>query len=348
MKSRDAYFMKRCLDLARLGAPHTSPNPLVGAIVVHDNIIIGEGFHRRYGEAHAEVNAIRSISPENQHLLPYSTIYISLEPCAIYGHTPPCVNLILDKKIPRVVIAGLDRTPGVNGKGVKKLEEAGVIVVTDVLEQAGGRLNAIRNTFVTKRRPYVILKFAQSQNQKIANLDRRPVWFTNRISKRLVHKWRSEVDAIMIGRKTAQFDNPRLNNRLHFGPSPIRVVLDQHLRLSRQLHLFDGQHQTIVFADKRHRLPPPAPNLSFVGIPFDQNTIDECLSFLHSQNISTLLVEGGAQLLNSFIENNTWDEARVLTGNKWLPTGIDAPILPVPPVYEKPILDDKLQLFYNE
>lgn len=348
MKNNDELFIKRCLDLARLGKGHTSPNPNVGAVIVYKNRIIGEGYHQYYGEAHAEVNAVGSVSASDRALLPYSTLYVSLEPCSIFGHTPPCTNLILAEKIPRVVIAGLDRTPGVNGQGIKTLKDAGVEVVLGVLAEAGMRLNNIRNTFVTLGRPYIILKFAQSRDHKIARIDRSQIWLTNGISKRLVHKWRAESDAILVGTNTAQFDNPQLNNRLHFGPSPIRLVLDQHLRLSSKIHFFDQSHPTIVFTDINNTFPASKPNLEYVGIPFGTESLSACLNHLHSKNIATLLVEGGAQLLNSFISANLWDEARVFTGNKWLIEGIEAPTLPIAPIHEKQVYDDKLQVFYNK
>ena len=348
MKSYDAFFMKRCFDLASLGAGYTSPNPTVGAVIVHNQRIIGEGYHRQYGQAHAEVNAVNSISPADRPLLPHSTIYVSLEPCSIFGRTPPCVNLIIEKKIPRVVIAGLDKTPGVNGLGIQRLKDAGVEVVMDVLKEKGERINSIRNTFVTNDRPYVILKYAQSANGKMANEDRSPVWISNRFAKRLVHKWRAEIDAIMVGTNTAHYDNPKLTNRLYFGHSPKRVVLDKTLRLSPDLHLFDNSTPTFVFTDIRQKLPRPQNNLVYIGVPFDENVLQNCLKYLHSQNITSLLVEGGPHLLSTFIRHNLWDEARVFTSQSWLTKGIPAPAFATASFYETTIMTDKLQYFFNK
>lgn len=348
MRNNDEFFMRRCLDIASLGKGYTSPNPNVGAVIVHKNRIIGEGFHKRYGAAHAEVNAVNSVKASDRGLLPYSTLYVSLEPCSIFGRTPPCTNLIIAEKIPRVVIAGLDRTPAVNGRGIKMLENAGIEVVSGVLKEAAKNLNVIRNTFVTLGRPFIILKFAQSRNHKIANKDRSQIWISNNFSKRLVHKWRAEVDAIMVGTNTAQFDNPQLSNRLYFGPSPIRVVFDRHLRLSSQLNLFDQSHPTIVFTDQNKNTPDSSLNLTYIGIPDGIEGLRAALNYLFTKNISTLLVEGGPQLLNNLIANNLWDEARVLTGNKWLNEGINSPSLAIAPIYEKRFFDDKLEVFYNE
>lgn len=227
---RENPFLRRCFDLAKLGAGNVSPNPMVGAVLVHQGRIIGEGFHSHYGGPHAEVEAVRSVSPSDQSLIRESTLYVSLEPCCVHGRTPPCTNLILDMGIPRVVISNLDESPGVNGKGIRLLEEAGVEVHTHVLEDEGLPYSRIRNTFVRNRRPYIVLKYARSADGFLGR-ENESVWLTNGISKRLVHKWRSEVDAILVGTQTLRVDDPGLTNRLYFGKSPIRLVLDREASL---------------------------------------------------------------------------------------------------------------------
>jgi diaminohydroxyphosphoribosylaminopyrimidine deaminase/5-amino-6-(5-phosphoribosylamino)uracil reductase len=226
MENPDEHFMQRCFDLACLGAGATSPNPVVGAVIVHQNRIIGEGYHMAYGKAHAEVNAVRSIRAEDRHLLKQATLYVSLEPCNIHRNTPPCTLLILEESIPRVVVSTVDHTPGVDGSGLARLRAAGVEVTVGVLEKEGQRLSQARNTFITRHRPYILLKYAQSANGIFAPEDNRQLWLTNPYSKRLVHKWRSEASAILVGANTAIADNPRLNNRLYYGKSPVRVILD--------------------------------------------------------------------------------------------------------------------------
>jgi len=345
VKTHEAY-MRRCFDLARLGAGNVSPNPMVGAVLVHQNRIIGEGFHRRYGQAHAEVNAVNSVRAQDRHLLPEATLYVSLEPCCIFGKTPPCTNLILEHRIPRVVISCLDQTPGVAGKGVEILRTAEVEVLTGVLEAEGQRLSAIRNTFVTQQRPYVILKFAQTKSRFLGPEDGRQYWITNAYTKRLVHRWRSEADAILVGTNTALSDDPQLTNRFYFGKSPLRVVLDKSLRLPKTLALFDGTTPTLVFTERADVLG--GEHLEYASIAFDQNLVPQILAHLAEKKCTSLIVEGGAQLLQAFLNAGIWDEARVFTGAKYLFKGIPAPILPVAPAYSQVIAGDLLEVFFNQ
>ncbi len=346
MDSKDRLFMQRCFELAQLGVGNTSPNPIVGALVVHDGRIIGEGYHRAYRQAHAEVNAIQSISPEDRRLLPYSTLYVSLEPCNIFRNTPPCTDLIIRSGIPRVVISSLDRTPGVNGLGVERLRQAGIIVEVGVLEEQGLQLSRPRNIFVTENRPYVILKFAQSQNGMFAPREHRQLWLTNPFSKRLVHRWRSEVDAILVGGQTARVDNPRLTNRLYFGGSPRRVVLSRSGKLPGELALFDGETSTIIISEE---VPPELPGngLFFLRLSFGEGLISELLSALARQSISLLLVEGGIQTLRAFLDAGLWDEARVFVSPHFIPEGRPAPQLPLAPVSRHSIAADTLLLYRN-
>jgi diaminohydroxyphosphoribosylaminopyrimidine deaminase/5-amino-6-(5-phosphoribosylamino)uracil reductase len=342
----DEFIMQRCFDLALLGNQSTSPNPIVGAVLVHDNTIIGEGYHRAYGFAHAEVNALQSVAPESQNLIPDSTLYVSLEPCCFHGKTPSCTNLIIEKKIPRVVISCLDDTPEVSGKGVAQLRNAGIEVTTGVLEKEGRRLSASRSTFVLEKRPYIILKFAQSRNGLFGTTDNSQFWITNAFSRRLVHKWRSEVDAIMVGTRTAAVDNPQLTNRLYYGPSPLRIVLDRQLQLPPALHLFNGQVPTLVVTEKASP-PPSGKNLEYWSVEFGPDLLPALLQELHQRKTGKLLVEGGRRLINSFITANYWDEARVLIGDNHLSQGIPAPVIPAEPAEEYVLCRDWLLLYFS-
>ena len=236
--------MLRCFEIALLGIGHTSPNPMVGACLVYENRIIGEGYHEKHGGPHAEVNAINSVLEEDRHLIPQSTLYVSLEPCCVYGRTPPCTNLILANKIPKVVVSTLDLSPEVAGNGIKILREHGVDVTTGILEDMGKVIAASRHAIVTLDRPYIILKYAQSANGKIGHPDKQ-VWFTNSISKILVHKWRSESDGILVGANTVAIDNPALTTREYFGKSPIRVILDKKGNLPSESEVFNDAASTI-------------------------------------------------------------------------------------------------------
>lgn len=344
----DECYMQRCFDLAVKGMGRVSPNPLVGAVLVHEGRIIGEGYHRVYGEAHAEVNAIGSVAPRDRALLPFSTLYVSLEPCCFHGRTPPCTNLIIQSGIPRVVISVLDDTPEVAGKGVAQLRAAGVEVVTGVLAAAGRRISRYRSVFVLQQRPYVILKYARSLNRKFAPAEPRQQWITNALSKRLVHKWRSEVDAILVGTRTARIDNPQLTNRLYFGASPLRIVLDRQLRLPPTLSLFQGDAPTLLVADRRPD-PPLLPGVEYLPLDLADEAVDRLLHALYRRGISTLLVEGGRRLLHSFLRAGLWDEARVLTGNTVLSGGIPAPEIDLPPAFSRPVGGgDQLDVFFRD
>lgn len=339
-------FMRRCFDLARLGAGSVSPNPMVGAVLVHNNRIIGEGYHQKYGEAHAEVNAIRNVMPEAETLLEQATLYVSLEPCCIYGRTPPCTNLILDKRIPKVVISCLDATPGVSGRGVQILREAGVEVITGILEEEGKELAAIRNTFVQQERPYIILKYAQSLDGFLAQPGQQ-TWISNAYSKRLVHKWRSEVAAILVGTNTAAIDNPQLTNRLYPGSSPLRIAFDKTGRLSPTLHLFDDSTPTWIITE---RLPAHASSFQqtqFIQLDFGRPILPQLLKRLYEEKKNTLLVEGGRHVLEEFLQQGLWDEARVFVGNRLLYSGVQTPVLPTTYQKKKELDGDFLYIYRN-
>lgn len=342
----DELYIKRTFDIARLGAGKASPNPMVGAVLVHNNKIIGEGYHKLYGTAHAEVNAVASVAKEHIPHISQATMYVSLEPCCIFGKTPPCTNLIIKNNIPKVVISNLDQTPGVNGKSVEILKDKGIKVITDIKSQNGAPISAIRNTFVKKKRPYIILKFAQSADGFMGKTEEQ-VWLSNPISKRLVHKWRSETDAIMVGTNTSLIDNPQLTNRLYYGPSPLRIVLDRKLRLPSSLHLMDDSQATWVITEQT---PPPTQKkqTAYHQLEFNKKLLQQLMTLLYEKQKSSLLVEGGLALLKSFLDVNLWDEIRIFKTDKILHNGIDAPRINAQPIARHQILNDELLVFKNE
>ena len=321
----DKKYMQRCIELARSGAGSVSPNPMVGCVIVRGNEIVGEGFHREYGEAHAEVNAVNSVA--NPELLKESTLYVSLEPCAHHGRTPPCTGLIIEKQIPRVVIGAADPSPEVAGRGIKKLKEAGIEVVSGVLGQECRELNKRFFTFHEKKRPYIILKWAQTSDGFI-DIAREssdygePNWITGDLALRLVHKIRAEEDAIIVGTNTALKDNPSLSVRNWAGESSLRIVIDKELKLPETLKFFDGTQKTLIL----NALRTEKEDLTeWFKLDFSKDILPQILSELFSRKILSLIVEGGRQLLESFIRDGLWDEAHVFSGNKFFFSGIEAP-----------------------
>lgn len=319
-----ADYMNRCFELAQLGAGHVAPNPMVGAVLVYNGRIIGEGYHQQYGQAHAEVNCINSVSTDDQHLIEKSTIYVSLEPCAHFGKTPPCCDLIIRHKIPAVVVGCRDSYGEVNGKGIQKLLAAGVDVNVGELDYDALDLNRRFFTFHQKQRPYIILKWAQSSNGLVGGADDDRVLISNEQTNRLVHKWRTEEASILVGTNTALKDNPSLTARLWPGNNPVRLVIDNNLRLPASLHLFDQSVKTIVFNQQKDQSEV---NLEFVKLDPTDN-IASILNWLHKNAIQSILVEGGPSLLQSFIDAGLWDEARVIkSSGVIINKGIAAPIL---------------------
>lgn len=316
-------FMQRCLDLSILGMGDVAPNPMVGCVIVHEGKIIGEGYHQQYGQAHAEVNAIHSV--KDPGLLKHSTLYVTLEPCAHFGKTPPCADLIIRSGIPHVVIGTVDPFAKVAGKGIERMEKAGVKVEVGLLEKECREVNRRFFTFHEKRRPYVLLKWAQTLDGFI-DTDRsetqHPTWITNALAKRLVHKQRSQESAILIGTNTALFDNPALTVREWSGNQPIRMVIDRNLRLEKELHLFDHSAPTWVFTST---LRADSQNMKYIPLDFDQDVVPQLLKVLYDQNILSLIVEGGSFLLKSFLKAGLWDEAFVYTGNQFFGKGVQAP-----------------------
>ena len=339
-------YMLRCIELAQMGAGFVAPNPMVGAVLVHNDRIIGEGYHRQYGQAHAEVNCIHSVAEADRSLISSSTIYVSLEPCAHFGKTPPCSDLIIQNKIPKVVIGCRDPFAEVNGRGIAKLQKAGLEVITGVLETECEELNRRFFTFYTQQRPYIILKWAQTANGKIAATTNERLHISNEYSNRRVHQWRSEEAAILVGTNTALKDDPSLNNRLWKGSQPIRLVLDMNLRLPNTLKIFDQQQKTIIFNGKKQA---ENGNIMYHQIDNDRNIIRQILDVCYQLNIQSILVEGGTQLLQSFINENQWDEIRTITNESLTVTeGLNAPTLKSNPVKTEKISTDYINYYINK
>ncbi len=316
--------MHRCIELALHGLGKVAPNPLVGAVLVHNEKIIGEGFHQKFGEAHAEVNAINEALKNGfTDLLSDATLYVNLEPCSHYGKTPPCTDLILKHKIPRVVIGSLDPFHSVNGAGVSMFEKAGVVVTKNVLHDECVQLNNRFFTFQLLKRPYVLLKFAKTLNGLISSANPSD---SKRISSPssdiLIHKWRSEETAIMVGTRTALLDNPRLNLRYWIGTDPVRVLLDRNLKIPHGFHLMDDSVRTLVFNSRKDEV---VEKTEFIKIDFSSRISAQVLDSLHKAGIQSVLIEGGAVLLNEFISSDLWDEARIFTGKKIFNSGVKSP-----------------------
>ncbi|PCJ85761.1 MAG: riboflavin biosynthesis protein RibD [Flavobacteriales bacterium] len=334
--------MYRCLELAANGLVSVAPNPMVGCVIVHKDKIIGEGYHREYGKSHAEPNAVATV--KNKSLLKEATLYVNLEPCSVFSKTPPCTDLIIKHEIPKVIFGSRDTNTSVEIQGVEKLRKAGAEITEGILEKQCRELNKRFFTFQEKKRPYVILKWAQTLDGFIAKKSETS-WITSDLSKRLVHKWRSEEQSIMVGTNTAEVDNPQLNVREWVGKNPTRIVIDKSLRLPEALHLFDQSQQTLVFTEKKKTSKK---NLEFVQIDFGKNNIHHILDELHQREIISLIVEGGTQLLNSFLNSNLWDEARVFIGNKVYKEGVKAPEMPSVNCEKETVGDDQLLIFRNE
>jgi diaminohydroxyphosphoribosylaminopyrimidine deaminase / 5-amino-6-(5-phosphoribosylamino)uracil reductase len=322
-------FMLRCLELARNGLGKVAPNPMVGSVIVHNNKIIGEGYHRQYGKEHAEVNAIRSV--KNVTLLPQSTLYVNLEPCCHHGKTPPCTDLIIHHKIPRVVIGTVDPYDAVAGKGIAQLRNHGIEVIVGVLKAKSMQVNKRFLIFHQKKRPYIILKWAQTADafidiERLPGTPARPTWITSEKLRMLVHKWRTEEQAIMVGTITALKDNPKLNVRDWTGQQPLRIVLDENLTLASTLNLFDNSQNTIVFNQTTQKTEGL---IKWIKIDFSNPSfLENMLDLLYHLQIQSIIIEGGHKLLTAFINKGLWDEARIFQGNKFFEKGLRAPTLP--------------------
>jgi diaminohydroxyphosphoribosylaminopyrimidine deaminase/5-amino-6-(5-phosphoribosylamino)uracil reductase len=336
-------YMQRCLELAKKGLGTTYPNPLVGSVIVHKDQIIGEGWHQKAGLPHAEVNAINSV--EDTSLLTKATLYVNLEPCSHHGKTPPCSDLIIEKGIKKVVIGTVDPFAKVAGRGIKKLLAAGCEVFVGVLEGECEYLNRRFFTFHQKKRPYIILKWAQTSDGFIApemQKERKPVWITGTESRQLVHKWRAEEEAILVGTNTVLKDNPKLDSRLWKGKNPIRVVLDRELKTPGDFHVLNGKTKTIVLCENPEK---DKENLFFESVDFNDNIVEQICKILYRHHLQSLIVEGGSKTLQTFIDAGFWDEARVFTGEVIFKKGVQAPVFAGKPLSEETLGSDKLQVF---
>jgi diaminohydroxyphosphoribosylaminopyrimidine deaminase / 5-amino-6-(5-phosphoribosylamino)uracil reductase len=352
-----AVYMQRCLQLAKLGAGHVAPNPMVGAVLVHEGRIIGEGWHQQYGQAHAEVNCINSVKEEDRHLISQSMLYVTLEPCSHHGKTPPCADLIIKNNIPVVVIGSHDSNKQVDGKGIRKLMMSGVDVITGVLQDECQELNKRFFTFHGEHRPYIILKWAQTADGIMGSQYNGPpeasgsserLLISNEYTNRLVHRWRSEEASILVGTNTALHDDPSLTTRLWDGPSPVRLIIDLQLRLPVSLKVFDRKVRTIVFNTIKHE---EEDNLLYYQVTEDVSLVHQMLNALYHLEIQSVLVEGGAQLLQSFIDEGLWDEIRRIenkdkTAHATITNGLKAPALPVAvKVDEQKLFSDLIEVF---
>lgn len=350
-----AQYMRRCIQLAALGGAYVAPNPMVGAVLVYNDKIIGEGWHQNFGMPHAEVNCLNSVKEENRELIPQSTLYVSLEPCAHHGKTPPCADLIIENKIRKVFIGCRDPYTEVNGKGIIKLLRARTNVHVGILEEECRELNKRFLTFRSKNRPYIILKWAQTANGKIAGKNGERIFISNKYTQRLVHKWRSEEAAILAGKNTALHDNPQLTNRLWTGKSPVRMVLDMNLSLPHELTVFTDSEPLIVFNSIEHnleihrnkhwlRLKP-----AYYQLCAEEPAARQIASACFYLNLQSIFIEGGAETLQHFIDENLWDEARVITNtDMYINEGLNAPILKnAEHAVSQTILNDEIIIYKN-
>jgi len=342
--------MYRCLTLAKNGLGSTYPNPLVGSVVVFEDRIIGEGWHQRSGGPHAEVIAINSV--KNKSLLAKSTLYVNLEPCSHYGKTPPCADLIVKMKIKNVVIGTIDFNDIVSGKGIAHLNKNGCKVTIGVLEKECVKINRRFFIFHKMKRPYVILKWAETKDGFIypgitKNSSKKPIWISNEYSRQIVHKWRTEEQAILVGTTTAIQDNPGLTARNYYGKSPIRIAIDKNLKIPVKYNFYDGSCQTIIFTNRRS-VYPKIKNLQFIELDFTKNTNSQMLKYLFKIGVQSVIIEGGAKTLQSFIDSNFWDEARVFVGENMFESGIRSPNFNGKIESRRDILRDVLTIYENE
>ncbi len=340
-------FMTRCLELAKNGLGLVYPNPMVGCVIVHKDHIIGEGWHQKAGSPHAEVNAIDSV--KNKALLSEATLYVNLEPCSHHGRTPPCADLIVSNGIKKVVIGSTDTNKQVGGRGIKRLKENGVEVVISDMEKASRELNKRFFTFHEKKRPYVILKWAQSSDGYIfpdatVAAKGKPFWISNSYSLQRVHQWRSEEASILVGKHTVQQDNPQLNVRNFAGNSILRIAIDRKLELAPSLNFFDGSSDKIIYNELKDETRG---RLGFVKLDFSKELVSQIMKHLHDIEMQSLIVEGGAYTLNAFIQSDFWDEARVFQGEQNFGNGLKAPVINADQIDEEHIGNNLLRIYKN-
>jgi len=341
-------YLNHCLTLAQKGLGRVAPNPMVGCVIVYKDKIIGEGYHREYGSSHAEVNAINSV--KNRKHLKGATLYVNLEPCSHFGKTPPCADLIISKGFKYVVIGTLDPNPLVSGRGLKKLVSAGCDVKIGILENKCRELNKRFFTFYERQRPYIVLKWAHTSD-KVIGIKNYKLNITSEEANKHVHKWRSEEQAILVGTNTALTDNPRLTVRKVKGNNPVRVLIDRQLKVPVSFHLLNGSVPTIVFTSKNKK---SRTNLEYITLNFKKDILKQMMHELYQKNIQSIMIEGGAKILNLFIQNNLWDEARIFSGKKSLRDiagkkmkGVPAPVIAGRVTGYKKMGDDQVLILNN-
>ncbi|WP_299220689.1 bifunctional diaminohydroxyphosphoribosylaminopyrimidine deaminase/5-amino-6-(5-phosphoribosylamino)uracil reductase RibD [uncultured Aquimarina sp.] len=341
-------YIRRCLKIATNALGNARPNPMVGSVIAHNQIIIGEGYTSAYGGNHAEVNAINSV--KDKSLLKEATIYVTLEPCSHFGKTPPCSDLIIKHKIPNVVIGTIDIHSKVAGKGIEKLKNAGCQVIVGILENECQKHHKRFFTFHNKQRPYIILKWAQTSDGFIApekTEERSPVWITNSYSRQLVHKWRAEEQAILVGNKTVIEDNPKLTIRDWSGTDPVRILIDLSNKTPEDSAIIDKTVKTIVITSDDHK-KENSDTLFYETISSEKEVVQEVCNILYKHEIQSVIIEGGSYTIQSFIDTNLWDEARVFTGINTFTKGIKAPTFKAKLISEEKILDDILRIYQND
>lgn len=334
----DELMMKRCIELAENGLGMTYPNPVVGCVIVRNGRIISEGWHQKAGEAHAEVNAVNKI--KDKEILKECEIYVSLEPCSHFGKTPPCSDMIVRYGFKRVIVGISDPNSKVNGQGIERMKNAGIEVKVGVLENECAELNKRFFCFHQNKRPYIILKWAQTADGFMAAENHVQKWITNQYSKQLVHLWRSQEQSVLVGYNTAKIDNPQLNLRLWSGNQPVRAVIDRDLSLDSKLHLFDGSQQTIIFSDKEDSSRPDV-----IQLKFDENLEESILEELYKSGLQSVIIEGGRITLDGFINKGLWDEARIFSSSESWVSGIKVPWIEGRLIEQKMIGSDSLKIF---
>lgn len=349
MLMNDEVYMCRCLDLARLGIADVSPNPMVGCVIVLNDKIIGEGYHRKFGQAHAEPNAVSDVferfGEKATEMLRDATVYVNLEPCAHFGKTPPCADLLIRHSVRRVVIGNRDPFAGVNGLGIDKLRNAGIKVVTNILEEESRALNIRFFTRIENQRPFVILKWAETANGYFAPKDGKQRWISGDLAKRLNHKWRTEEDAILVGKNTALNDNPELNVRNWIGKNPVRLLIDKDLQVPTSHILFNDIAKTIIFNEVKTEV---VENIHYIEMEDMQYYLPQKICFqLYLMDIQSVIVEGGLNLLTQFLNANLWDEARIFKSSIAWENGLRAPIINTNLLEMEDLGEDKLYIYKN-
>lgn len=334
-------WMRRALYLARLGEGQVAPNPLVGCVIVHEGKVIGEGYHQKYGEGHAEVNAVNSVADKS--LIASSEIYVTLEPCSHYGKTPPCADLLVEHKASKVYICNLDPNPLVAGRGMERLREHGATVHTGILKEEGKWLNRRFFTQMEKQRPYILLKWAQTSDGFVARKNYDSKWISNWLSRKKVHQYRAQEAGILVGTNTAIYDNPRLNVRSWKGSDPVRLILDLHERIPQTHHVFDGEVPTVIYTYGESRISDNG--ITWQQLNAESDIVTQLLADFQRRKLQSVLVEGGSQLLHSFIEANTWDEAKVFVGQECFGEGIPAPDIKGKCVSRQAVLSNMLETY---